>query len=152
MAKSYRRGNGGRIMSSYSIDYRSEAREASYGVAVCIDVVVLYVVNHLLDWHVPFITLAFADVLWALNLSLGTAIVINATFIPFDRAWWRRLGRAAMDSAALLSTYILFAVFPFAFPSAWMTGLVALMLVLLIVAVAISVVVHVVQFVAELAR
>ena len=138
--------------SSHSINYRAEAREAGYGFAVCMDVLILYAVNHLLEWGVPFVTPAFADVVWALNLSLLTAIAINASFIAFDRPWWRRLGRAAMDATALLSTYVLFMVFPFDLPAVWMTSLFAMMLVLLIVVLAISTVVHLVQAGAEVVR
>ena len=139
-------------MSTHAINYRSEARQAGYGLGVCMDVLILYAVNHLLEWGVPFITPAFADVLWALNLSLGTAIVINAAFIAFDPPWWRRLGRAAMDATALLSTYVLFTVFPFDLPTVWLTSLFAMTLMLLIVVLAISTVVHLVQAGADVVR
>jgi hypothetical protein len=136
-------------MSSHPVTFDSSARRLGYAFSACIDALALYVVNHFLEWGVPVVTPAFADALWALNLSLVTAIVMNATFIGYDAPSWRRLGQAAMDATAALSTYVLYLVFPFDLPSAWMASILSLLLLLLTAALAISTLVRIGQGVQE---
>ena len=125
----------------------SDTRRGGYAAAIVMDAVMLYVVHHVLEWDVPFITPAFGDVVWAFNLSLGTSIVVNALLMTGDLGWWRRLGDVARDVTALLSTYMLYQVFPFDLPSG-MATLLAMALVVIMVLLVISTIVHSVQAVA----
>ena len=76
--------------------------------------------NNLLRWSVPFITEGFADVLWAINLSLAASIVGNALFLASDPRWFRRAVQIVLNLFGLLSAYMLYRVFPFDFgPGPW---------------------------------
>ena len=103
---------------------KDEFRQAGYVAAVIVNIVLWYAANNLLRWKVPFITEGFADVLWAINLSLAPSIVGNALFLAFDPRWFRRAVQIVLNLFGLLSAYVLYRVFPFDFgPGPWELGI-----------------------------
>jgi hypothetical protein len=60
------------------------ARSGGYLLAIVINALLLYVVQHLVAWDVRFITPAWNDVLWAVDLSLQATIVANVLFLIYD--------------------------------------------------------------------
>jgi hypothetical protein len=124
-------------------------RHGGYTVELVLNAILLYAAHHLLEWGVPFITPAFADVLWAIDLSLGAAIIANALFIAYDPAWFRRLSQAALDFFSLVSTYTLYRVFPFDFEMVGWNDIVSVLLVVAMVATMIGLIVHLAQAIGE---
>lgn len=123
------------------------ARRVGYIFAILFTLVFMYVLNHLLEWHVPFLTNDFKICLWVINLSLAASIVGNALFLAYDAPWFRHLIQLILDVFAFVAVYILYAIFPFAFPEAiW--GLVArIVLIAIMVGVGIGFVVELVNLV-----
>jgi hypothetical protein len=134
---------------SHTASLQNDARYTGYGVAIAVDAIMLYVVHHLVEWGVPFITPAFADVVWAFDLSLGTSIAVNALLMLSDRPWWRHVGDVAREATALIATYVLYQVFPFDLPSALAATLAGLVLPLIMLILVISIVVHTVQAITD---
>jgi hypothetical protein len=93
--------------------WRWEPRHAGYVASVVIDVLLLYAAHNLLAWGVAFVTPAWAEVLWAVDLSLQASIVANALFLVYDAAWFRNLAGVATTGTGLLAGYELYRVFPF---------------------------------------
>jgi hypothetical protein len=122
-----------------------QLRHGGYTVELVVNAILLYAAHHLLPWGVPFLTPAFADVLWAIDLSLGAAIIANALFMAYDPAWFRQLSQAGLDFFSLVSTYTLYRVFPFDFELAWWNDVAAGVLVVAMVATTIGFIVHVVR-------
>lgn len=52
-------------------------RNGEYVGAIIVSFIFLYIVNNLLNWHVYFITSAFNNVLWIINLSIAVNIIGN---------------------------------------------------------------------------
>ncbi len=121
---------------------KAEARQLGYVVAVIVNAVMLYAGHHLLSWGVPFVTGSFDDVLWALDLSLGTAIAANAFYLVYDATWLRRLCQIGLDITALVWLSALYRVFPFAFPSPWWNDFASWLLTLVMLALIVAMVVH----------
>ncbi|HKX76743.1 MAG TPA: hypothetical protein VJR05_15275 [Acidimicrobiia bacterium] len=95
---------------------RSAGRQFGYLVAIAINVVMLWAANNLLDWGVlPFLTEDFRAVLWLINISLVISIAVNATYLGYDRQWYRSLTQAVLNGISLIVTVLLFQVFPFDF-------------------------------------
>jgi hypothetical protein len=96
--------------------HRSSARQFGYIVAIIVNLVLLYVVNNLLNWHLPYIsnvlTPAFANCLWAINLSLSVSIFINFLFLAFDPRWFRHLMQVIQSVFGLISVFIFYSIFP----------------------------------------
>jgi hypothetical protein len=114
-----------------------------------VSAIMLYASHHLLEWGVPFLTPAFADVLWAIDLSLGATIVANALFIAYDAAWFKHLTKTALHIFALVFAYTLYRVFPFAFEPLWWNDVVGVLLVVVMLATTIAAIVHLVQAMSE---
>jgi hypothetical protein len=122
-----------------------QLRLGGYSAELVVNAILLYVAHHLLQWGVPFLTPAFADVLWAIDLSLGATIVANAFFIAYDPDWFKHLCQAALNFFSLISTYTLYRVFPFDFEPVWWNDVVGVLLVVVMIATTIGVVVHLVK-------
>lgn len=84
-----------------------------YLLAILINLIFLYIVNNLLYWNISFIAISFADVLWAINLSLVVAIVANVSFILYDPPWYKIVAKILMNFTALIAAFTLLTVFPF---------------------------------------
>ena len=131
---------------------RSDVRRAGYIGAVVVNCVVLYVMHHLLAWGVPFVTPAFADVLWAIDLSIEATIVANLLYLFYDERWFRGLLQIGLSVIALLVTAILYARFPFDFGVASWNQLAQFGLLLVMFALVIATVVQIVVEAVELIR
>jgi hypothetical protein len=121
---------------------RRRARRAGYVGSILVNLLLLYAADHLLDWRVAFVTPAWADVLWAVDLSLQASIVANALFLVYDAGWFRRLVEVVAIGCALVAGYQLYALFPFDF-GAWdalaRLGLLGVVLALAIALVVVAV-------------
>ena len=90
----------------------SGGRRFGYLIAIFIHFVMIYVVNNLLNWNVPFLTERFTQCLWAINLSLSASIFIQFIHLFYDPKWFRSLMQAFTNVFSLVSTYVFWRVFP----------------------------------------
>ena len=118
--------------------------------SIVANAVMLFVARNALAWRLPFLTPAWADVLWAVELSLYAAIVASAVLLSYDAVWFRHLAAAIQGGFALQAGYWIWAVYPFDFGAS--DELFRLVTLLVMVAIAISVVVAVFAAVVELLR
>jgi hypothetical protein len=92
---------------------RRRGREVGSVASILINFGLLYAAHNLLAWRVSFVTPAWADVLWAIDLSLQASIVANALFLVYDAGWFRHTLETLTIGCALVATYQLYALFPF---------------------------------------
>src|SRR5690242_15334787 len=130
---------------------REWARTSGHIVSIVIDMILLYVVQHLLDWNVPWITPGWSDALWGVNLSLTASIVANASLLAFDPPWFHRLVEVITTALALLAAYWIYLVFPFDFGPQW-TPLASLVMIAVLSGLAIATIVLSILTIVELAR
>jgi len=135
-----------------TVEFRDGSRTLNYVVSIVVNAIVLYIDNHLLAWGVPFITPAFGDVLWAIDLSIWATIIANALFLAYDAQWFRELAQIVLSGIALGVTAILYARFPFDFGSATLNDLASVGLLLVMFALIVAIIVQAVIFFADLAR
>src|SRR5581483_10632557 len=93
-------------------------RASGYLGAIVVDLILLYCAQHLSEWQISWMTPEWADVAWAVVLSLQVSIVANAASVVLDARWFRHLVRVVSTGFALLATMSLYTVFPFDFESA----------------------------------
>ena len=130
---------------------RRPVRSNGYVGSIVVNALLLYAVGHLGDWQIGWITSAWSDVVWALNLSLEVSLVANALFFLYDHDWFRYPVLAVCSLFALQAVYVLYAVFPFDFGFAW-NDIARLALLALILAIGIGALVTAVLAVLHLAR
>jgi hypothetical protein len=75
----------------------------------------LHGVGHVLEWQIGWITPAWSDAVWALNLSLEVSLAANAVFFLHDHDWFRYPVLVVCSLAALQALFVLYALFPFDF-------------------------------------
>lgn len=114
----------------------SEPRTRGYLVSIVVDVLLLYCAQHVLEWNLPWFTSAWADVLWAVNLSLVASIAGNALLLVNDALWIKRLVDVMTTAVALVAAYWMYVVFPFDFGTWSALGQLAALGVLLALAIA----------------
>ena len=132
-------------------DTRRPVRANGYIGSIVVNAVLLYGVGHLVEWQIGWITPAWSDVVWALNLSLEVSLAANALFFLYDHDWFRYPVLAVCSLFALQAVFVLYAVFPFDFGIAW-NDVARLALLALIVAIGIGTLVTAVLAVLHLAR
>jgi hypothetical protein len=131
---------------------RARARQAGYVASIVVNAILLVIAHSLPGWGIPFLTPAFADVLWAIDLSLGTTIIANALYFAYDARWFRGLTLIGLTGLSLLSTVVLYRVFPFDFGDASGDDLARLALTMVIFAIVIAIIVQIIAWFAKLVR
>jgi hypothetical protein len=101
---------------------RSRGKKAGYIITIIVNGVLVFVLNSLSGWNVPFLTQEYSLCLWAVNLSLGATMVANFIFIFYERQWFTHLLQVFTSIAAFIAFYIVNEIFPFIFLSSiWYT-------------------------------
>ncbi len=119
---------------------------AGYLVSISVNMALMYVANHLLEWGVPFLTPKFEAALWAINLSLGANILGNVILLFYDARPFRHALQAALNVPGFISVMVLYTIFPFALETwPWGAGPVRIMLVVAMAGIGIGTLAELVQ-------
>ena len=145
-------GHGKRIWRQLGQNDHEKSRQAGYAAAIIVNVILLVIAHNILNWRVPYLTAAFADVLWAIDLSLGATIIANALYLDYDAPWFRNLTQIVLNAFALVVGYLLFAVFPFDFGSAFANSIAHLALVGVMLGLAVALIVEIVVWIVDETR
>ena len=86
-----------------------------YIISIITNAVLLYILNNLLFWGIPFLTDSFSGILWAINLALGATIFSRLLLIIYDAAWFRHLCMMILNIMYIFAIYLLIVTFPFTF-------------------------------------
>ncbi|MGB8361044.1 MAG: hypothetical protein WCE80_06545 [Acidimicrobiia bacterium] len=91
-------------------------RRFGFGVAIVINLVMLYIVQNLTSWDVlPFLTKEFDSLVPWISVSLIVTIVANFLYMVNDGPRLRGLGDMVTSLVSLAVTWRVLAVFPFDF-------------------------------------
>ncbi|MGD2101991.1 MAG: hypothetical protein PVG83_07120 [Acidimicrobiia bacterium] len=97
-------------------ELRRVGRRFGFGLAVAINVALLYVVQNLASWDVlPFLTTEFDEVVPWISVSLIVSILANVVYMVYDRPMLRPVGDILTNLASLAAAWRVFQVFPFDF-------------------------------------
>jgi hypothetical protein len=90
-------------------------RRAEYITTIIFNVIWLFIVNKVPDWHLKFINDHYMAVLWALNMNIFIQIGGNILMFIFDIRFVRYLSRIVLEAANFLVMIILYYIYPFDF-------------------------------------
>jgi hypothetical protein len=107
-----------RQVEDYTQPDRMRARGSGYLGSIVVNGLLLYAAHHLLDWQLGWITPAWSDVLWAVDLTLEVSMVANVLFLFIDSGWLRHVVGAISCAVAAVATAWVYAIFPLDFGSA----------------------------------
>jgi hypothetical protein len=92
------------------------ARRFGYVLAAAINLAMLYVATHLLEWQwPPWLTARFDDVLPLLSVSLIVTAAFNVAWIAYDARWFKSTGTIVQSIISGAVTVRMLQVFPFDF-------------------------------------
>ena len=90
-------------------------RRGEYITAIVFNLIWLFIVNKVPDWHLPFINDHYQAVLWALNMNIFIQIGGNILMFIFDLRFVRYLSRIVLETANFFVLIILYYIYPFDF-------------------------------------
>ncbi len=90
------------------------ARIFGYLVAALLNLAMLWIAWHVLDWGwLPFLTGGWREVLPVLTLSLGATVAVNLGYVVHDPPWLRSAAGIVLLVLSVAVTVQLLRVFPF---------------------------------------
>lgn len=129
----------------------SPARRIGYIFAIAFMVLFIWVLRHLREWGVNFLTEDFDRALFYIELSIYVSIIAQALFIFYDNRWFRHLAQAATNVFGALSLIMLYVIFPFSFDDTWTRWIKIILLVLFGITL-ITIIVELVKGIRDLVR
>ncbi|HVP17910.1 MAG TPA: hypothetical protein VMU36_02875 [Spirochaetia bacterium] len=135
-----------------------EKKTGDYVGAVVANIIVLVFVNTLLLWRQStqgIVLESWADVLWALDISLGAQIFGNLLLCFYRPPWFSALIRAFLAAAGLMSIIVFYIVFPLDFShavGAWLNTLLKVVLIVGMAGSVIGLVIELVRFIRAAGR
>jgi hypothetical protein len=149
-------------------------RDYIWAIAACI--VLLYVLNNLMDiyvpwsygdfsqffWNIlnniynhveiPFLSKAYIQCLWAINIALTAGILGNFILLLYRPRWAHYLIQAIISGLSLIAVYVVWAIYPFRFDSSRADSIVKIVLILIMVGMALGLLNSFVRFVLAIRR
>jgi len=122
---------------------RKREQKSEYFVAIIFNLIFLYIANNLLNWHVYFITNAFNDVLWIINLSIIATIIGNALLLVYSPERFRHVIKIILNIFAFIAVYFVYEVFPFNFYNSFYNWGVNILLILAMIGIVIATIVEI---------
>jgi hypothetical protein len=90
-------------------------RRGEYIAAIVWNLIWLFIVNKVPDWHLKFINDHYQTVLWAMNMNIVIQIGGNILMLVFDIRFIRYLSRIILEAANFLVLIILYYIYPLDF-------------------------------------
>ena len=122
------------------------ARNIGYIVSIAVNIILIYIFNNLLNWHINFINESFISPLWVLNISFAAIILANIFYLIYDGMWFRSLCQVILNIISAAAIYTLYIVFPFNLdePAA---GNIRFVLIVFLVGIGIAIIVELIKFI-----
>jgi hypothetical protein len=83
--------------------------------AILFNLLFLWVVNHITEWHLGFIRDNFPVVQWILTVSIMIKIAGNSVMLVFQHRKIRNLSIIMIEIASFITQMVLFYIYPFNF-------------------------------------
>ena len=117
-------------------------KKSEYIGAIVVNIILLYIFNNLLNWHVYFITSALNEVLWVINLAIIATIIGNILFLIFNPELFRHVVKIILNILAVTAVYSIYSIFPFNFSSFLIDWSVTIALIFVIAGIAIATIIE----------
>lgn len=99
--------------------YRKKTKKSEYVISIIVNVIILYIANNLLAWHVSFITDNWTAPLWILNISIVLTIISSLIFLFYDKNWLKGSLRTIINLVSVVFLITFYTVFPLDVSSGW---------------------------------
>jgi hypothetical protein len=93
--------------------HSSSSRKVGYIFSIAFMFLFLYILRHLRQWGVNFLTDDFNKCLYYIELSIYISIAAQAIFIFYDNRWFRHILQAFANIAGAVAIIMLYVIYPF---------------------------------------
>ncbi len=118
-------------------------RNGEYIGAIIVNIILLYIFNNLLNWHIYFVNSAFNEVLWIINLAIIVAIIGNFLMLVYRPEWFRHVTKIVLNIVAFAAVYLVYIVFPFNFNNSFFNWGLSILLILAMIGIIIATIVEI---------
>lgn len=122
---------------------KKSEQKSEYIAAIIFNLIFLYIVNNLLNWHIYFVTNAFNEVLWIINLSIIVSIIGNALLLLYSPERLRHFVKIIINIISFIAVYIVWKVFPFNFYNSFYNWGFNILLILAMIGITIAIIVEI---------
>lgn len=112
--------------------------KSEYIFAIIANLIILYIANNIMNWNLSFISATFSQVLWVINLAIGSAIIGNILFLFYDPSWFRHILKVFINILGLIAVYTFYIIFPLSFSHNLVSLGVIFALIVMIIAFALA--------------
>jgi hypothetical protein len=99
----------------------SGGKKVGYIVSIIVLIIVIYVLRHLREWGVTFLTEDFSKCLFYIEISIYASIGAQVLFLLYDNRWFKHLIQALTNIAGAVALIMIYVIFPFDFGDATWT-------------------------------
>jgi hypothetical protein len=121
---------------------KRKEKTGEYLFTIIFNLILLYIFNNLLNWHVYFITTALNEILWIINLAIIITIIGNFLLLLYHPEWLRHLTKMILNIFSFIAVYYLYKVFPFNFHNSFLNWGLSILLILGLIGLAIAIIVE----------
>jgi hypothetical protein len=114
-------------------------------VSIVVSIILLFIFNSLLSWRIPFLTDSYIKCLWAIDLSIGSTIIVNFVFLFYEKEWFRHLMHLFLDIFAMIAAYTIYSIFPFSFTEKVWQNIANIVLIVIIVVTGFSIIYEIIK-------
>lgn len=118
-------------------------QKSEYVTAIIFNLIFLYIVNNLLNWHVYFVLNTFNEVLWIINLSVIATIVGNFLLLLYSPERFKHVMKIILNIFAFIAVYFVYVVFPFNFYNSFYNWAFSILLILGMIGIIIAIIVEI---------
>jgi hypothetical protein len=118
-------------------------QKSEYIAAIIFNLIWWYIVNNLLNWQVYFVTNAFNEVLWIINLSIIVSIIGNALLLFYSPERLRHGVKIIINIVSFIAVYLVWDLFPFDFSNSFYDWALSLLLILAMIGITIATIVEI---------
>ncbi len=128
-----------------------EPKRSAYVAAIVVNVILVFVFNNLLNWHIPWLTSEFIIPLWVFNVSFGATILFNIIFLIYNEKWLRTLSQLLLNVISLAVISTLYEIFPFSL-STTHEGWARIALIVMLIGILIAIIVEFIKLISYIIR
>jgi hypothetical protein len=126
-------------------EHYKNRRIIDHAVSIVVSIILLFIFNSLLSWRIPFLTDSYIKCLWAIDLSIGSTIIVNFVFLFYEKEWFRHLMHLFLDIFAMIAAYTIYSVFPFSFTAKVWQNTTNIVLIVIIVVTGFSIIYEIIK-------
>lgn len=122
---------------------KKSGQKSEYVAAIIFNLIFWYIVNNLLNWQVYFVTNAFNEVLWIINLSIIVSIIGNALLLFYSPERLRHGVKIIINIVSFIAVYMVWELFPFNFYNSFYDWVFNILIILAMIGIVIATIVEI---------